>query len=214
MKPLFSRELFDALPIIGILRGFSRPQLKEIVSAALRGGLSNLEITMNTPDAARQIQEASTLAAGRINIGAGTVLSPALLEEARGAGASFIVTPTLNDAVVDRCVADGIPVFPGAFSPNEVVRAWELGATMVKIFPAETLGPAYIRSLKAPLPQTKLLPTGGVDLVTLPEFMKAGADGFGVGSPLFDRQRVDSGDWVWIEERCRAFAETYHRRRA
>jgi 2-dehydro-3-deoxyphosphogluconate aldolase/(4S)-4-hydroxy-2-oxoglutarate aldolase len=169
---------------------------------------------MNTPDAARQIQEASALAAGRINIGAGTVISPALLEEARGAGASFVVTPTLNDAVVRRCVADGIPVFPGAFSPNEVVRAWELGATMVKIFPAETLGPAYIRSLKAPLPQIKLLPTGGVDLVTLPEFMNAGADGFGVGSPLFDRQRVDSGDWVWIEERCRAFAETYQWRRA
>ena len=84
---------------------------------------------------------------------------------------------------------------------------------MVKIFPAETLGPAYIRALKGPLPKIKLLPTGGVDLATLPEFLKAGADGFGVGSPLFDRQRIESGDWLWVETQCRAFAEAYRRGR-
>ncbi|MCI0536360.1 MAG: bifunctional 4-hydroxy-2-oxoglutarate aldolase/2-dehydro-3-deoxy-phosphogluconate aldolase [Verrucomicrobiales bacterium] len=183
----------------------------EIVAAARRGRLTNLEITMNTPGAAEQIQEAIILANGQLNIGAGTVTSPAVLEEALRAGASFIVTPTLNASVVDRCVQVQVPVFPGAFSPNEVVRAWELGATMVKIFPAETLGPAYIRSLKAPLPEIKLLPTGGVNLATLPEFLKAGADGFGVGSPLFDPKRIESGDWPWLEAQCRAFAEAYGR---
>ncbi len=210
-KPSFSRELFETLPVIGILRGFNRQQMIEIVAAARRGRLTNLEITMNTPGAAEQIQEAIILANGQLNIGAGTVTSPAVLEEALRAGASFIVTPTLNASVVDRCVQVQVPVFPGAFSPNEVVRAWELGATMVKIFPAETLGPAYIRSLKAPLPEIKLLPTGGVNPATLPEFLKAGADGFGVGSPLFDPKRIESGDWPWVEAQCRAFAEAYGR---
>lgn len=214
MKKFFSRESFEALPVIGILRGFNRQQLIEIVSAAQRGGLTNLEITMNTADAAQQIREANALVGDRVNIGAGTVTSLALLEEALNAGASFIVTPNLHSVVLARCVQDRVPVFPGAFSPNEVVRAWSMGATMVKIFPAETLGPAYLRALKAPLPGIKLLPTGGVDLATLPEFLKAGADGFGVGSPLFDRQRIESGDWPWVEAQCRAFAAAYARARA
>jgi 2-dehydro-3-deoxyphosphogluconate aldolase/(4S)-4-hydroxy-2-oxoglutarate aldolase len=94
---------------------------------------------------------------------------------------------------------------------SEVVRAWDLGAMMVKIFPAESVGPNYIRALKAPLPHIKLLPTGGVDLETLPAFLKAGADGFGIGSPLFNRQRVESGDWTWVEAQCRAFAEAHRR---
>jgi 2-dehydro-3-deoxyphosphogluconate aldolase/(4S)-4-hydroxy-2-oxoglutarate aldolase len=209
VKSGFSRELFEALPVIGILRGFNREQVVELVSAALRGGLANLEITMNSPEAALQIHEAKAAAAGRMNVGAGTVTSLALLDEALSAGASFIVTPTLNSAVLARCIQDQVPVFPGAFSPSEVVRAWDEGATMVKIFPAETLGPAYIRALKAPFPKIKLLPTGGVDLATLPEFLKAGADGFGVGSPLFDRRRVECGDWPWVGAQCRAFAETY-----
>jgi len=80
---------------------------------------------------------------------------------------------------------------------------------MVKIFPAECVGPGYIRALKAPLRHIKLLPTGGVDLKTLPDFLKAGADGFGIGSPLFDRQRVEARDWTWVEAQCRAFAEVY-----
>src|SRR5687768_7047743 len=101
MKSPFSTELFEALPVIGILRGFNRDQLLEIVSAALRGGLTNLEITMNTADAARQIQEATTAVAGRMNIGAGTVTSLALLDEALGAGATFIVTPSLNPDVME-----------------------------------------------------------------------------------------------------------------
>ena len=120
------------------------------------------------------------------------------------------MTPAINAAVVSRCVSEGVPVFSGVFGPSEVVRAWDLGATMVKIFPAETHGPAYIRALKSPLPNIKLLPTGGVNLATLPEFVKAGADGVGVGNPLFDRKRIESGDWSWVEAQCRIFAAAYH----
>lgn len=209
MKPAFNLSLFAALPVVGIMRGFSDAQVEQIVNAAVRGGLKNLEITMNSPNAPDQIRRAVEMVEGRMNIGAGTVLNLELLERALQAGASFIVTPTVAEMVITGCVSEKIPVFPGAFSPTEIVTAWDLGATMVKIFPAETVGPGYIRALKAPLPHVKLLPTGGVDLKTLPDFIKAGADGFGVGSPLFNPDRVKSGDWAWIEEQCRTFAATY-----
>jgi len=209
MKASFSRALFQELPIVGILRGFTLGQMTEIVRAARRGGLRNIEITMNTPDAARQLREAVTVAEGQLNIGAGTVINLELLDQALVAGVSFVVTPTVEPKVITECANLKIPVFPGALSPTEIVRAWELGAMMVKIFPAERVGPGYIRALKAPLPHIKLLPTGGVDLKTLPDFLKAGADGFGIGSPLFDRQRVEACDWTWVEAQCRAFAVTY-----
>ena len=211
MKTSFSRALFQELPIVGILRGFTLGQMTEIVRASLRGGLRNIEITMNTPDAAWQLREAVTVAEGQLNIGAGTVINLELLDQALAAGASFVVTPTLEPKVASECANQNIPVFPGAFSPTEIVRAWELGPMMVKVFPAESVGPGYIRALKAPLPHIKLLPTGGVDLKTLPDFLKAGADGFGIGGPLFDRQRVESCDWTWVEAQCRAFAESYRR---
>jgi 2-dehydro-3-deoxyphosphogluconate aldolase/(4S)-4-hydroxy-2-oxoglutarate aldolase len=208
MSASFSQTLFQELPIVGILRGFTLEQMTELVRAAVRGGLKNIEITMNTPDAARQIRAAVAVAEGQLNIGAGTVINLELLDQALFAGAAFVVTPTVEPKVIAECVARKIPVFPGALTPTEVVRAWELGAMMVKIFPAESVGPGYIRALKAPLPHIKLLPTGGVDLKTLPDFLKAGADGFGIGSPLFNRQRIDSCDWAWLEAQCRAFAET------
>jgi|SRR5439155_906552 len=209
MNTSFSSALFQELPIVGILRGFTLEQMTEIVRAAIRGGLRNIEISMNTPGAARQLREAVTVAEGQLNIGAGTVTNLELLDQALNAGAAFVVTPTVEPKVIAECVNQKMPVFPGALSPTEVVRAWDLGAMMVKIFPAESVGPNYIRALKAPLPHIKLLPTGGVDLKTLPAFLKAGADGFGIGSPLFDRQRVESCDWTWVEAQCRAFAEAY-----
>jgi len=98
---------------------------------------------------------------------------------------------------------------PGAFTPTEIWQAWDLGADLVKVFPADQLGPAYIRNVKAPLPHVRLVPTGGVTVETLAEYKRAGADGFGVGSPLFARERVAAGDWTWIEEQARRFARAY-----
>ncbi len=205
----FNHHRFQEVPLIGILRGFAMHQIEPLISAAVHGGLQNLEITMNSPDAAGLIRLAVECAKGALNIGAGTVTSRCLLDEALGAGASFIVTPTLTVDVLDQCVRLRTPVFPGALSPTEIACAWDHGATMVKIFPAELYGPAYIRAIKAPLPRIKLLPTGGVDLKTLPEFMRAGADGAGIGNPLFDRKRIEADDWHWVESQCRAFAEAW-----
>jgi len=201
------------LPLIGILRGFDAEALPSLVSAAARGGFKLLEITMNTPGAAEQIRHAIETAGDELSIGAGTVTSRKLLDEALKAGASFIVTPTVQREVILECASRNIPVFPGAFSPSEACLAWELGAAMVKVFPAEFGGPAFIRALKAPFPSIKLLPTGGVDLRTLPHFLAAGADGAGIGSPLFPRDRVESLDWPWIEAQCQAFATVWEDRR-
>jgi 2-dehydro-3-deoxyphosphogluconate aldolase / (4S)-4-hydroxy-2-oxoglutarate aldolase len=207
----FSQELFQQLPIVGILRGLPATGLRSIVEAVRDGGLTNLEITMNTPGATDQIQVAREVANHALNIGAGTVTDLRQLEEALSAGASFIVTPTVVAPVIERCVQLKVPVFSGAFSPTEIVRAWELGATMVKVFPAEFLGPAYLRSLKAPFPHLKLMPTGGVDVATLDAYAKAGADAFGVGSPLFRVERIAAQDWEWLRNQSRAFAEAYRK---
>jgi 2-dehydro-3-deoxyphosphogluconate aldolase/(4S)-4-hydroxy-2-oxoglutarate aldolase len=206
MNTSFSTKLFQQVPVVGILRGLAADKLRPVVEAARDGGLTTLEITMNTPGAAEQIRQASTIAGPALNIGAGTVTSLELLEAALAAGASFIVTPIVAVPVIERCVKLGVPIFPGAFSPTEIVRAWELGATMVKIFPADSVGPGFIRSLKGPYPQIPLMPTGGVDLTTLDAYAKAGAEAFGVGGPLFRPDRIAANDWTWLGEQCRAFA--------
>lgn len=211
MTQRFSWELFQRLPVVGILRGVENRHLASLVEAAIAGGLTNLEITMNTPGAADQIGEAVMLSGSRLNIGAGTVLGHTQFEAALAAGATFIVTPIVEPRVIELSCQAGVPIFPGALSATEVVRAWELGAAMVKVFPAEAFGPAYIKSLKAPLPQIKLLPTGGVDLNTLGDYVKAGADGLGVGSPLFNRDRIAAQDWPWIQKQCQAYRQEYQK---
>ena len=205
MNTPFCAKLFEQVPIVGILRGLSADKLAPVVAAVQLGGLTNLEITMNTPGAVEQIRAAGKIVGAALNIGAGTVTNLASLEEALAAGASFIVTPIVAVPVIERCVKLGVPVFAGAFSPTEIVQAWELGAMMVKVFPAETLGPGYLRNLKGPCPYLRLMPTGGVDLNTLPAYAKAGADAFGVGSPLFQADRLAAGDWSWLRQQCRAF---------
>lgn len=202
---------FNALPLVGILRGCSPEHLPHILDAVRNGGLRYLEITMNTPDAEDQIRAAIQLSENSLSIGAGTVTSLALVDRALAAGATFIVTPSLNPDVVRRCIESKIPIFPGAFTPTEIVTAWELGATAVKIFPAELTGPKYIRALRGPLPEIPLMPTGGVDLATLPAFIEAGASAFGIGSPLFRKDRLEARDWPWLEQQTGAFVQTYQK---
>lgn len=199
------------LPIVGILRGAALDQVSSIVNAVRAGGLKSLEITMNSTQAGEQIRSARAAAGSELMVGAGTVTNMGELDAALEAGAEFIVTPVLVRPVVMRCVELGVPVFPGALSPTEIVEAWEMGAAMVKVFPADGLGPAYLRSLKGPFPEIRLMPTGGVDLESLEAFWKAGASGFGVGSPLFQADRIRAGDWGWLKTRCRLFAERYAR---
>jgi 2-dehydro-3-deoxyphosphogluconate aldolase / (4S)-4-hydroxy-2-oxoglutarate aldolase len=205
----FSTELFSRLPIVGIMRGLPPEALEPVLNAVRDGGLLNLEITMNSRGAVDQIRAACALTGGALNVGAGTVTDVNLLEQALSAGASYIVTPTTSMTVIECCVQKQVPVFPGAFSPAEIARAWDLGAHLVKVFPADVLGPEYLRRLKTLFPGVGLMPTGGVDLVTLRSFAKAGADAFGVGTPLFRPDRIAAQDWAWLRNQCRAFRNAY-----
>ena len=209
MATKFSWELFEQLPVVGILRGFDAAAVTALLDAATAGGLVNVEITMNTAGAAELIRQTVRQLGEHANIGAGTVCSLDDLDAALEAGATFIVTPVIVPEVIEECVGRQVPVFPGAMTPTEIHQASQLGAAMVKVFPADQLGPGYIKSVKAPLPHIRLLPTGGITVENLAEFKRAGADGFGVGSPLFDPQRVAQRDWNWVRQQAERFVEAY-----
>jgi len=209
MGATFDDGLFRKLPVVGILRFFKRAEVERLVPASLEGGLCNIEVTMNTAGAEDLIRLTADLVGARGNVGAGTVTTIETLDRALRAGATFIVTPAVVPDVIQACVARKIPVMPGALTPTEILSAWRLGATMVKIFPADQLGPAHLKALKAPFPEIPLMPTGGVTVETLPAFKKAGADAFGVGGPLFDPKQVAAGNWGWFREQAARFAQAY-----
>lgn len=202
---VFSWESFYKVPVVGIIRGLTFDQVRKILPVHVSSGLTTIEITMNTPGAKEIINYISSEYSGRLNVGAGTVCDEHGLEEALSAGAQFIVTPIINEKVIHTCVAQKIPIFPGAFTPTEIYRAWEAGASMVKVYPATSLGSGYIKDVKAPLNHIKLMPTGGINKNNIEEFMTAGADGLGVGSQLFDKELIKIEDWKGLEEHFRAF---------
>lgn len=203
----FSWELFQKAPLVGIIRGHSLEEIKAILPIYRAAGLTTIEITMNTPDAAQLIQYAVENEQAGLNIGAGTVCNKADLKIALSAGAQFIVTPILDKKVVKSCVKQKIPIFPGAFTPSEIYKAWSWGASMVKIFPATQLGADYIKEVKAPLNELKLLPTGGVNLDNLLDFFRAGADGAGLGGQLFDKKMIQEKDWQALEAHFQQFTQ-------
>lgn len=206
-RDAFSWPLFAAAPIVGIIRNLPPTDVAALLPIYQAAGLTTIEITLNTPGAEAIIRDALDHHTDGLNIGAGTVCTLDDLEKALGAGAQFIVTPILDEAVIRACVAQGVPIFPGAFTPSEIYKAWSLGASMVKVFPATSLGPGFMKDLKAPLPQIKLLPTGGVTLANLTDFLKAGAEGVGIGSHLFDQNLIKAKDWAGLEAHFRAFAQ-------
>ena len=205
----FDLARFAAMPLIAILRSQPAHVIDPVVQTLIEGGFTALEVTMNTPGAAQQISAAVASAKNKLAIGAGTVTNLAELDAAQKAGACFIVTPVVVPEVIAECVLRGLPIFPGAFTPTEVHQAHRLGATMVKLFPSHRLGPDYVRDLKAPFPNIRLLATGGITPETLPEYSRAGAEGFGIGSPLFQSDRLDTGDWNWLRTRAEQFCSAW-----
>ena len=193
-KRSFSWTLFNLVPIIGIVRNFSLLTVKQIMPVFQEAGLNSIEITMNTKGAA-DILHFVRKNYPDLNVGAGTVCTQNDLAEALDAGAQFIVTPVTGKKIIQACVKKKLPVFPGAFTPTEIYKAWTLGASMVKVYPARTLGAAYIKDVKAPFSQVKLLPTGGIGLDDITSFRQAGADGFGIGTPLFNAQMIEEQNW-------------------
>jgi 2-dehydro-3-deoxyphosphogluconate aldolase/(4S)-4-hydroxy-2-oxoglutarate aldolase len=201
-------EVLSALRGIGlvpVLRAESEEQALQLASAIAAGGVTVLEVTMTVPGAIRVM---GRLAKERpdILVGAGTVLDPETARMCILEGAQFVVSPALNLKTIDMCHRYGVAVLPGALTPTEIVTAWEAGADVVKVFPASALGGAkYLKSIKAPLPQVELIPTGGVSLATAAEFLEAGAFALGVGADLVDLKAIVKGTPETITENARKY---------
>ncbi len=210
MSPInFSWERFKQIPIVGIVRNIPIADFEQILPLYVEAGFTTIEITMNTPQVAELIQHARAKYPDNLNVGAGTVCNKKDLDQALAADAQFIVTPIINKKVIRACVKQNVPIFPGAYTPTEIYQAWSWGASMVKVYPATALGPEYIKDVKAPLNQVKLMPTGGVNLNNLTSFLKAGADGFGIGSQLFDKTYLKEQNWEALKAHFAAYVQQY-----
>ncbi len=185
--------------ILPVVRARSPEEALAAVEAIRAGGIPILEITMTVPGAVKIIADLAKRLGDQALIGAGTVLDAERARECIGAGAKFIVSPSLDVPTIEACRSIGVPAFPGALTPTEIVTAWKAGATAVKVFPANAVGGAtYLKSIKAPLPQVELIPTGGVSLKTVGDFIAAGAFAVGVGADLVDVAAVRRGDTARI----------------
>jgi 2-dehydro-3-deoxyphosphogluconate aldolase/(4S)-4-hydroxy-2-oxoglutarate aldolase len=193
-RSIFSWELFDKMPVVGIIRNLTVADINFVLPIYKQAGFTTIEITLNTPEALSVISSLALEYKGELNVGAGTVCTMDDLTAAITAGANFIVTPIFKAEVVKKCVSMEVPIFPGAFSPTEIYEAWELGASMVKLYPASMVGPAYVSAVLAPLNKVKLMPTGGIHLSNMLAFMKAGATSLGIGSELFDKKIIQKRD--------------------
>jgi 2-dehydro-3-deoxyphosphogluconate aldolase/(4S)-4-hydroxy-2-oxoglutarate aldolase len=195
---------------IAIIRMDDTDTLMETIAAIREGGLSAIEITMTTPDALSAIEEASAAFADdpAVHLGAGSVLDGPTARQAILAGAEYVVSPALKAEMIEMCHRYDVPAIPGAFTPTEVQRAHELGADVVKVFPASAMGPSYFGALQGPMPHVKLMPTGGVSLDNAGQWIEAGARVVGVGSALLDEQAIAAGDFDQITENAKTLRES------
>ena len=184
--------------LLPIARGVPTAVLEAAAGVLLEAGIAVIEVTMNTPDASGAIRRLAQAYEGRLVVGAGTVLEASEAAAAVAAGAQFLVTPHVDGDVIAAAHQLKVPIIPGAMTPTEVLQAWRAGAALVKLFPAVTLGPQYLRQLRGPLPEIPLVPTGGVTVDSTAEFIAAGAVAVGVGGTLLGRRAGDLG-WLRIE---------------
>lgn len=183
----------ETMGVVAVIRLKDPAKLRAVVDALAEGGVRALEVTMTVPGAVELIRQlAPTLPAGFL-LGAGTVTDVATAAAVIDAGAKFVVGPVFRPDVVRACHDRDVPVMPGCFSPTEIFAAHECGADIVKVFPATSLGPQFIKDVRAPLPQVKLMPTGGVTLDNAGDWIRAGAVAVGIGSALIDAKAIDSG---------------------
>ena len=201
--------------LVPVVRASSADEAMQAIEAIKAGGVNVLEITMTVPGAVKVIEAVVDKYGNDIIVGAGTVLDPETARTCMLAGAQFIVSPALNVRTIEICLRYGVPIAPGALTPTEVVTAWQAGADFVKIFPAGSVGGAsYIKNLKGPLPQIKIIPTGGVSLTTAADFIKAGAAALGVGTDLVNVKAIREGNAHIVTERAKQFLEIVREARA
>ncbi|VBB07292.1 kdpg/khg aldolase [Lucifera butyrica] len=192
--------------LVAVVRAESAEQAKKITDACIKGGVGAIEITFTVPGAAEVIKElATTYGLDEIIIGAGTVLDPETARTAILAGAQYVVSPSVNFDTVKLCNRYQVPVMPGAATIKEIVEAMEAGADIIKVFPGESLGPAFVKAVKGPLPQAPLMPTGGVALGNVGDWIKAGCVAVGAGGNLTGGAK--KGDYESITTVARQFIQ-------
>jgi 2-dehydro-3-deoxyphosphogluconate aldolase/(4S)-4-hydroxy-2-oxoglutarate aldolase len=200
--------------IVAVVRSPDSQQLVEVCRALADGGVTVVEITMTVPDALDVLRQVRKALGDRVLLGAGTILDTETGRSAILAGAEYLVAPTLDPGVIRLCQRYSKLVMPGCFTPTEILSAWQAGADIIKVFPADVLGPAFFKAVRAPLPQVRLMPTGGVDLTTAAEFLGAGACCLGVGSQLVEPKAVAAGNFERIRELARQYVQIVRDTRA
>ena len=193
--------------VVAILRAPSGERLVEVAEALLAGGVEVVEVTFTVPAAHRVLEKIAARLGDKILLGAGSVLDTETARIAMLSGAEFIVSPTVNLRVIEICRRYAKPIMPGAMTPTEALTAWEAGADVIKLFPSEITGPKLIRAIHGPMPHIPLMPTGGVNLETAGDFIRAGACALGMGSTLAPKDAIASGDMRRIESLAREFIE-------
>jgi len=209
MSTKFSQEIFEALPIVGIIRGIDKRKAEKVFLLYEKVGFSTIEITMNTAGAPAMIKQLIENFGGKLNIGAGTVRTLEELNQALQAGAQFIVTPIVDKEVINNCVAKSIPIFVGAYTPTEIFQAWKWGATAVKVFPSITGGITHIKAVKAPLEMIPLIPTGGVTADNIAQYFDLGIQGVGMGGQLFPKVIIEQENWEGLENQLQKVKQAY-----
>jgi 2-dehydro-3-deoxyphosphogluconate aldolase/(4S)-4-hydroxy-2-oxoglutarate aldolase len=214
MSKLTNLERILGCGVVAIIRAPSGETLADAAAALAAGGVEAIEVTFTVPRAHKVLEEVANRLGDKIVLGAGTVLDPETARAAILAGAEFIVGPNVNLDVIRMARRYGKLVFPGAFTPTEVVSAWEAGADIVKVFPSDFVGPGYLKALSGPLPQIRLMPTGGVNLQTAADFLRAGACALGVGGSLVEPKTLAARDFARIETLARQFVEIVKKTRS
>lgn len=197
-----NRELtlkqMSACGVVAVIRAHTSAQLLDIAAALVKGGVTIIEVTTSTPKAIRGIENLVDALGDKAVVGVGTVLDAGTCAAAISAGAEFVVSPVLNTSIIETTRKLGKVSIPGAFTPTEILTAWSAGADVVKIFPATTMGPQYVKDLLAPMPFLRLIPTGGVTAKNTHEWINAGALAVGAGSSLVSKEAMTVGDWASI----------------
>lgn len=206
MEKVWVLKRLEEIGVIPVVRAASAEEAVSVADAIGEGGIPILEITLTVPGAVSVISQLSKRYGDLVLVGAGTVLDPESARSCIAAGAQFIVSPALNIQTIELCKQLRIAVFPGALTPTEVVTAWQAGADAVKVFPCSAVGgPKYLSALKAPLPEIKLVPTGGVSLATAKDFIAAGAWALGVGADLVNTKAIRAGDRASVTSAARSY---------
>ncbi|MEK5640419.1 2-dehydro-3-deoxyphosphogluconate aldolase [Paenibacillus rhizosphaerae] len=200
------QELLSAR-MVAIVRGITRDQARTAGEGLIAGGVRLMEVTLNTDGALHMIEGWRSAYDGRAHVGAGTVLNLAMAKEAVQAGAQFLISPNVDQAVISFALEQGIDVWPGAMTPTEIVAAYEAGASAVKLFPMGSLGIGYLKEIRAPLDHIPLMATGGVTIGNIADYFEAGACAVGIGSSLLPKAELESGNVEAVQERAAAFVQ-------